>query len=278
MHIAISEAKEQGDAAQALASSTTSMFNHILQASNLVPHKMRFHAPQPCEAPSIIDELLGELSLSPAQQRLPFPFPPSRGKTPKSRGRTPKLETRGSSAASGVDQQVSPLHLAALSGDADDVGALLAAGAAPNAGDVDGLTPLHYAAGDNHAAALVRLLDGGADVMLGDKEGDLALHIAVQEGQWEVVASLLNRMPELVDARGAWGNTALHYAAGSGQDLSDIVELLLAKGADISSKNEDGDTPLALARRVMTIIGDHPHFKVISGYMNTQEGREVGND
>ena len=46
-----------------------------------------------------------------------------------------------------------------------------------------------------------------------------------------------------VDAKGGWlGGTPLHYAVGKGHKR--IVELLIAKGADVHEKAKDGTTPL----------------------------------
>ncbi len=50
-----------------------------------------------------------------------------------------------------------------------------------------------------------------------------------------------------VNVANADGNTALHAAAGRGYDS--VVDYLVAKGARVDARNEDGRTPLALARR-----------------------------
>ena len=50
-----------------------------------------------------------------------------------------------------------------------------------------------------------------------------------------------------VNVANAAGNTALHAAAGRGYDS--VVEYLVAQGARLDVKNEDGRTPLALAQR-----------------------------
>ena len=53
-----------------------------------------------------------------------------------------------------------------------------------------------------------------------------------------------------VDAKGGWfGGTPLHYAVGEGHKK--IVELLIAKGADVHEKAKDGTTPLLIA----TLLG-----------------------
>lgn len=56
-----------------------------------------------------------------------------------------------------------PLHLAAMNGDASAMKALLAAGANPNARDNEGATPLHMAAYASRADYVKLLLEAGAD-------------------------------------------------------------------------------------------------------------------
>jgi len=56
-----------------------------------------------------------------------------------------------------------PLHEAAVKGDAAAVAALLDAGADPDARTEKGATPLHIATLKGHAAAIAPLLDAGAD-------------------------------------------------------------------------------------------------------------------
>jgi ankyrin repeat protein len=54
---------------------------------------------------------------------------------------------------------------------------------------------------------------------------------------------LLNKDAD-VDARGASGNTLLHYAALDGDGQLDFVDLLLERNPDLNAKNENGWTPL----------------------------------
>ena len=55
-----------------------------------------------------------------------------------------------------------------------------------------------------------------------------------------------NNHLSLVDAKDdKFDGTFLHWAAAGGQN--EIVELLIAKGADVNATDGDGDTPLHLA-------------------------------
>ena len=67
---------------------------------------------------------------------------------------------------------------------------------------------------------------------------------AVNDGKMETVKAMLTSNPDLVHSTYE-GWTPLCYAAKNG--LKDIAELLLARGAEINVKNDEGQTPLFLA-------------------------------
>ena len=76
----------------------------------------------------------------------------------------------------------------------------------------------------------------------GNPEADRALLKAAERGNIKAVKQQLAAGVD-VDAKGGWlGGTPLHYAAGKGHKK--IVELLIAKGADVHEKAKDGTTPL----------------------------------
>ena len=54
-------------------------------------------------------------------------------------------------------------------------------------------------------------------------------------------------------AAGRRGDTALHDAVR--KRFGSVVELLVARGADVNAENQRGQTPLALAVSVQTIPG-----------------------
>ena len=68
------------------------------------------------------------------------------------------------------------------------------------------------------------------------------IHYAAGHCDLEKVTPLLKDNPELISRRDAFGYTPLHDAALEGH--KDMVELLLAKGADVNAKDKDGNTPL----------------------------------
>lgn len=110
----------------------------------------------------------------------------------------------------------SPLHYAALAGDAAAIRQLLASGLMVDAADENGWTPLHFAAQRNAPEATDLLLKGGASV----------------------------------EARDSHGNTPLFTAVFNSRGYGEVVKLLRARGADPYAKNKHGVSPLSLARTI----------------------------
>ena len=77
------------------------------------------------------------------------------------------------------------------------------------------------------------------------KPPDISIREAVKTGNIEAVKQHLDAGAD-VNAKGKYGRTPLHYAASRG--LKKIIELLIARGADVNTKIEVGDykgqTPL----------------------------------
>lgn len=64
-----------------------------------------------------------------------------------------------------------PLHLAAMNPDVSAMAVLLAAGADPNARDLEGSTPIHMAAYASRAGHVQKLLEAGADPLIKNNVG-----------------------------------------------------------------------------------------------------------
>jgi hypothetical protein len=82
--------------------------------------------------------------------------------------------------------RATPLHLAAQSGNPEQVRRVLQNGPAPDARDAEGWTPLHRAAAGRHTEAVRLLLEAGADpdLLCGEARRS-ALHLA-----WSVARSM----------------------------------------------------------------------------------------
>jgi ankyrin repeat protein len=109
-----------------------------------------------------------------------------------------------------------PLMYAARDGAADAIAALADAKADLNATDPDGTTALMYAITNAHFDTAAVLIEKGADPNVADSTGTTALYSAVD---MHTMGPMLSRpSPKLVDTR----------------DASDIVRLLIAKGANVN--------------------------------------------
>lgn len=138
---------------------------------------------------------------------------------------------------------ITELHFAAQSGNVQAIARLVAAGADVNARDENGNTPLQYASAEPVPAAILKLIELGADVNLGDDRGFTPLHCAAAHGFCEQaveVAEALLACGADVNARSRkLGLVPLHEATGS-----DVIRLLVARGADPNLRNDAGLTPL----------------------------------
>jgi tankyrase len=99
---------------------------------------------------------------------------------------------------------------------------------------------------------LIKVLKAGADVHATDKNGVTALHHAVRFRSPAAVRTLIEHGADVNQACRRKGSTPLHRAvtqtgapgtAGKGEMAREIVEILLAAGADPSLSNQSGKTP-----------------------------------
>ncbi len=120
--------------------------------------------------------------------------------------------------------------MAAHVGRTEVVSLLLDAGADIEAKDRDGSTPLQVAAWQGHANVVRLLLAAGADIDSLDSADWTPLHWVALEGHREVAMALINAGAAIDSRAKRTGSTALHIAAGRGEQ--DIVALLLAAGTD----------------------------------------------
>eukprot|EP01117_Protostelium_nocturnum_P009014 TRINITY_DN3235_c1_g1_i2.p1 TRINITY_DN3235_c1_g1~~TRINITY_DN3235_c1_g1_i2.p1 ORF type:complete len:352 (-),score=108.34 TRINITY_DN3235_c1_g1_i2:126-1181(-) len=83
-----------------------------------------------------------------------------------------------------------------------------------------------------------------ANLIVDEEGGETALHFAVQENYVEVVEALLAKGAD-ANAKDLEGITPLHMAAG--HNNTEIISLLLDNKADINASNAFGSTPLHIA-------------------------------
>ena len=164
-----------------------------------------------------------------------------------------------------------PLHYAASKGHREVVKVLIEAGADVNAPNVRGKTPLDWSLARGHAdvTALLRQHAAGRGSVQrpvprlkmpvrssrsgpGGKRGKRGpslpeICLAAQKGDVEKVRELLAADSNSLNEKGAYGRSALHYAASSGN--ADVVKLLLDKGVEVDVTSYNRLTPLHMATR-----------------------------
>jgi ankyrin repeat protein len=140
------------------------------------------------------------------------------------------------------------VHVAAKSGDTDEVAALLSMdNRLTRTFDADGWSPLHLAAHYGHAAIVELLLHNNAPVDLRstNEMANTALHAALAGKRNDVVKILLDAGADVnASQHGGW--TPLHSAAANGDRA--VIDLLFAHGADAALANDAGVTPAVFAR------------------------------
>jgi ankyrin repeat protein len=121
-------------------------------------------------------------------------------------------------------------------------------GAAMNEQMVGGATALWFAAFDGRASVVKLLLEKGADATIGLFDSS-PLCDASAHGKLEVVRVLLGhpRGKATINQRCFHGRTALWNACYQGQGA--VVRLLLESGADPTLADDDGTTPMAIAKQ-----------------------------
>lgn len=141
-----------------------------------------------------------------------------------------------------------PLRDAAAFGMLPLMNVLLAAGADPNAPDQYGFTPLHMAAELRQKEAVRRLILAGANVhaesseAMGRRESILGAAMKHTESDPADIVQLLIAAGADVNRPDAIGMTPLHRAALHGH--AESIKLLIAHGAQVNVLSESLNTPL----------------------------------
>lgn len=177
-----------------------------------------------------------------------------------------KLNETAPSIKSCDDQDLTPLHIAAMYGRPKIVDFLLSNGANRNAPDCNGTTPIHYAAMRGHQNALLLLAHAGANVNACDNCSNTPLHFCSNNGHESCVKALIYFCEHVgmklnINAQNSSGDTPLHSAARWG--YVNIVKILLENHAD----------PTILNKRKMTPI-DYAHNTTVLQWLTSNFGKK----
>jgi hypothetical protein len=141
------------------------------------------------------------------------------------------------------------LHKAIRSESMEVINFCIAQNLDTNAENNDGDRPLHYALTGGMVDAVKSLISGGANPNLYFVEQNQkfnCLHYAIAHANNDCISALLESpLLEINALGGEQEYSALHYAVGL--DRSELIPILVAKGADLNTRSKEGDTPLRLA-------------------------------
>ena len=140
------------------------------------------------------------------------------------------------------DGKQTPLHLAAERASTQVVELLLAKGANPDARSRDGQTALHRAAWGGSCKVIELLRRKGADLWAKDDENKEPWQVAAEKGHEVIVQTLLEGAENMPAEMVAANRSALIFAAEKGYTI--MAKALLDRGADATSRDQDGLTPL----------------------------------
>jgi ankyrin repeat protein len=167
----------------------------------------------------------------------------------------------------------SALHVAAIYGLADSLGALIElAGSAANEPDCAGHTPLHYACYHGRDGCVTLLTDEEVQWQSPVESPFGPLHCAAARGHGDCLETLFYEAAEALQVNGVDGRrrTPLHLAAAGGFDA--CVEVLTrADAVELDLADATGATPLLLAAArghrdvCCTLIGCGADFKRLIG-------------
>ena len=108
---------------------------------------------------------------------------------------------------------------------------------------------LHYAIASELQELSLYLINRGIDVNIQDDNGDTALHFLPVYHNIEIGKAIMKAGGN-PNIRNRHGNSGFGTAVFEARDRYDLVELLLAHGADAHTPNNAGRSPLDFAKQI----------------------------
>uniref|UniRef100_A0A3B4UVT6 Ankyrin repeat domain 27 n=1 Tax=Seriola dumerili TaxID=41447 RepID=A0A3B4UVT6_SERDU len=165
------------------------------------------------------------------------------------------------------DRGYTPLHVAAICGQAQLIDLLVCKGAPVNATDYHALTPLHLACQRGYQGVTLLLLHYKANTDAQDNNGNTPLHLACMYGHEDCVKALVYYDVQTcrLDLQNDKGDTALHMAARWGYE--GIIQVLLENGAvtDIPNKSKESPLQCALNSKILMLLQSSQSSRQRSG-------------
>ena len=139
------------------------------------------------------------------------------------------------------------------------------------------MPPTHIAVLNQDHRELVMLLDDGSDVNEADDLGRTILWKAAKQGEYLIAKLLVDRGANVNIASSGLGWSPVLCACGHSQEHTEILKLVVEKGADVNFKDNEGWTPLmhaALARNEESVeylvkAGARADETVVQGLVDT---------
>ena len=136
-----------------------------------------------------------------------------------------------------------PLHWAVYRVDYELIDALIAGDAEADVTNALGSTPLAEAVKLRDVAMVRTLLDAGSGPEGANLDGQTALMLAIKNGDLEIVRALIDAGADVNAVEAVQDQTPLMWAAAATRNAAEMVEILLANGADVGARARFTDWP-----------------------------------